>query len=442
MSRTATRSLITRKHLSPFFFNASPPHDVSTGYGYTTSIGSTSKTANMTPEDGSPNTSHAELNNAPPNMPYSASPNPTMPVMNYVQTQAQAQAQAQVQAQIQMQAQMYANMHVHAREQAQWAAYYQWTTWQHFYHSQRMMQTGGPEHPVFAPAPNPFPFATVFNAEPQYFNAQAQPFLPGAYHPNQGQAQGTQQQAPASPIRKVPSSDRQKRDPKLMLPAPEPTSQYRIQAMGEPEAVDPPTPKLVILDLNGTLLYRPSRKQPTKMIGRPYLTQFLNYLFENFSVMVWSSARPDNVKALVDTGLGPLQDQLVARWARDTLGLSPQHYNMNVQCYKNLDLVWDSEVGKGFNQSNTILIDDSALKASAQPFNLLEIPEFTGESSPNDVLGEVAGYLELLRMQEDVSKFIFKTPFKANQTWSYNWELLGPALQTEGEELQPVTLGA
>ena len=239
-------------------------------------------------------------------------------------------------------------------------------------------------------------------------------------------------------------SNKKGKSNKIHLPAPTPTSAYLEQASLEPEVIDPATTKLVVLDLNGTLLHRPNHKQPKKMIGRPFLSQFLAYLFDNFSVMVWSSAQPVNVQALVETGLGEYADRLVARWARDTLGLDPKHYNLNVQVYKNLETVWKSEEiqqrmpgfesGARFDQRNTILIDDSSIKAAAQPHNLLEIPEFNGVNADgpvSDILSEVVGYLEVLKMQEDVSKFIHKTPFRANGDWKTDWAELGYAMSSE-----------
>ena len=118
---------------------------------------------------------------------------------------------------------------------------------------------------------------------------------------------------------------------------------------------------------------------------------------------------------------------------RDTFGLSATNFNQNVQVYKNLKLIWSRDqiqqhhpeyaAGKRFGQHNTVLIDDSALKANAQPHNLLEIPEFeaTPEQMEGDVLREVAGYLDVLRHQEDVSKYINKQPFKGDGRWNYNW---------------------
>ena len=233
-------------------------------------------------------------------------------------------------------------------------------------------------------------------------------------------------------------------DEKIMLPAPQPTDLYRDTAAEEPTVIDPAGHVLVILDLNGTVLFRPNKNAKT-MIARPYLKPFLQYLFQNFKVMVWSSARPDNVKSLVDQALErDLRSMLVATWARDTFGLSSKYYSQNVQVYKNLRLVWSRdqiqqhhpkyEAGERFGQHNTVLIDDSAMKASAQPYNLLEIPEFeaTPEQMEGDVLREVAGYLEILRHQGDISKFINKQPFKADGRWSYDW----PAESAGGGDLQ------
>ncbi|KAF2826083.1 HAD-like protein [Ophiobolus disseminans] len=233
-------------------------------------------------------------------------------------------------------------------------------------------------------------------------------------------------------------------DEKIMLPAPQPTDIYRDTASEEPTVIDPPGHVLVILDLNGTVLYRPNKNAKT-MIARPYLRPFLQYLFQNFKVMVWSSAKPENVKSLVDQALDKdLRSMLVGTWARDTFGLSSKYYAQNVQVYKNLRLVWSRDqiqqrhpeytAGERFGQHNTVLIDDSALKASAQPFNLLEIPEFeaTPEQMEGDVLREVAGYLEILRHQGDVSKFINKEPFRGDGRWGYDW----PAESAGGGDME------
>jgi hypothetical protein len=240
------------------------------------------------------------------------------------------------------------------------------------------------------------------------------------------------------------------RDPKIHLPAPLPPPHYFRIALGPCYVIEPPLKCLIVLDLNGTLIYRPSRKRPTHLIARPYLKPFLRFLFENFSVMVWSSARPENVKAIVDNVLDEeLRSMLVARWARNTFGLTTAHYSMNVQVYKDLTKIWNCEEiqmkhphyhsGDRFGQNNTILLDDSKIKADAQPHNLLEIPEFeaTPEQMKSDILREVAGYLQTARMQNNVSSFIRQNPFKGDGRWRYDWpDEVAAESETKGGEVE------
>ncbi|KAJ9641834.1 hypothetical protein H2199_005047 [Coniosporium tulheliwenetii] len=173
------------------------------------------------------------------------------------------------------------------------------------------------------------------------------------------------------------------------LPVPVPTQSYLDQASCEPKNLSTPQPMLFILDLNGTLLHRPNRKNPTKFVTRPFVTPFLNYLFAHFTVMVWSSARPENVSLMCAQLFTPAQRALlVAQWGRDRLGLSPQQYNNKVQVYKRLSQIWDDDDiarshpgyldGESWDQFNTVLLDDSHVKASSEPYNLVAIPEFVG----------------------------------------------------------------
>lgn len=104
--------------------------------------------------------------------------------------------------------------------------------------------------------------------------------------------------------------------------------------------------KLLVLDLNGTLLHRSPRaskggpRYPTPAQGgfrprlrsvhpRPYLPSFKSYIFhpstkEWLDVMVWSSAQPHSVDDMVNKCFHDERHHFVAVWARDTLGL-PQH---------------------------------------------------------------------------------------------------------------------
>lgn len=123
------------------------------------------------------------------------------------------------------------------------------------------------------------------------------------------------------------------------------------------------TPKLLVLDLNGALIYRAERKtgEKRKAYPRPYLSCFLEYLFlpepvtessttppdRPWEIFVWSSAQSNNVRAMVEVGFGMKwiegvweeefaekraerektgEGRLLGVWARDQLGLSSADY--------------------------------------------------------------------------------------------------------------------
>lgn len=206
---------------------------------------------------------------------------------------------------------------------------------------------------------------------------------------------------------------------------PNPTPSYLAQAALPPRPASKPQPLLVIIDLNGTLLHRPSPRAPSTFIERPRAREFLLECLDAFYVVIWSSARPDNVSKMVRQLLPePAQRaRVLATWGRDRFGLSAADYNQRTQCYKRLTSVWaDPGVaaahpmeGGRWGQENTVLIDDSVEKARSEPFNAVTIPEFTGRKGEKDeVLPLVQQYLYVLSMQADVSAFVRTHPFKAD----------------------------
>lgn len=204
---------------------------------------------------------------------------------------------------------------------------------------------------------------------------------------------------------------------------PEPSPQYLLQSMGPSYNTGILQPILLVIDLNGTILHRPSRATPTRFIERPYTPHFLHYVFSNFSVMVWSSARPENVSNMCKRLFTSSQRQhLVAEWGRDRLGLSETDYQRRVQAYKRLQIVWNDPVvqhahplatiGRYWDASNTILIDDSVEKARSELFNLLLVPEFDGRPENPDILRKVAEYLDVVKLQSHVAAFIRANPLR------------------------------
>ncbi|KAL5351596.1 hypothetical protein ACLOAV_003456 [Pseudogymnoascus australis] len=205
---------------------------------------------------------------------------------------------------------------------------------------------------------------------------------------------------------------------------PDPSPTYLERSLHTPEQASEPQHILLVLDLNGTILYRPDRRRPSHFLERQSTASFLDYIFSRFQVMVWSSARLENVRLMADKLFpGPRRQFLVAEWGRDRMGLTPEDFVRRVQVYKRLEKVWAEpsiqsrhplqETGATWGQSNTILIDDSLEKARSEPFNLVELPEFKGNSEPTDVLQHLTMYLDDILMQKDVSTYMRQNPFKA-----------------------------
>jgi hypothetical protein len=310
----------------------------------------------------------------------------------------------------------------------------------------------------FMPPPFFFP-NPVLQAPWGTFNG-IPPFLP--YPNTAGEFEGNIQnglQAPQSVNR-----------PRSKSPGPPPTAseQYVTQASLPPKQLPTPQPLLVILDLNGTLIYRKSRKFPPSFTKRANLTPFLDTLLKKYKVMIWSSSQPHTVKAICQQLFPPDKRRaLVVEWGRDMLGLSRSQYEAKTQVYKKLETVWASEAvqasypgkqdnnsnnnnnaeakenqptkkkrrkrknkdkkgeqpqteaqvqpsqlqpGHRWDQTNTILLDDSNLKALSEPWNILEIPEFTLPPTPGvdeaAIFPDVLRRLAALARHDDVSKVL------------------------------------
>ena len=215
--------------------------------------------------------------------------------------------------------------------------------------------------------------------------------------------------------------------------APDPptaTAEYLAQASQAASPTQTAQPLLVILDLNGTLIHGRNRKFPPKFTRRSLLDKFLATLLLKHKVMVWSSSQPKTVKAICQQLFSPMQRKaLLAEWGRDKLNLTSSQYKSKVQVYKTLETVWkdqavqsrypksilENETDSGnvksrWDQSNTVLLDDSKLKALSEPFNIIELPEYEGFETPGQdgetIFPKVLSRLEMLSRHDDVSKVL------------------------------------
>ncbi|RMZ83758.1 hypothetical protein DV738_g1045, partial [Chaetothyriales sp. CBS 135597] len=183
--------------------------------------------------------------------------------------------------------------------------------------------------------------------------------------------------------------------------APNPSKAYIEHVRAPPTRLAQPRKLLVLLDLNGTLLYRPrigkTGRRGREHILRPGARELISYLFDNHAVMVFTSATRRNAEACVASllqHLAPAQrSQLIGIQTREQLGLTPAQFNAKVQVYKPLEPVWRLKAVqasakrhgvRAWDVTNTVLLDDSAEKARANPHNLLQVPEFTLDDDNNN----------------------------------------------------------
>ena len=217
---------------------------------------------------------------------------------------------------------------------------------------------------------------------------------------------------------------------------PEPSAAYLAQARQDWQTLDTSKPRqlLVVLDLNGTLLHRIARGGYA-FAARPKVKEFLQYLLHNHKVMVWSSAKPENVQGMCKQLFTEteLQTKLVAIWARDTLRIPAHAYNSKVQVYKRLSWVWQNKAIEAhhpdmmngyWDQSNTVLIDDSVEKGASEPHNMICLEKFEDrqDQKKSDVLGQVVKYLEVLKWEGDVSAYMESLPFAYEKGEKFDWE--------------------
>ena len=185
--------------------------------------------------------------------------------------------------------------------------------------------------------------------------------------------------------------------------------------------------------------------RPREFRIRPGVPILLDYLFNSHVVMVYSSARPENVEAMVNALFKEKHaKKIIAIWGRDKLELTPAQYNEKVQVYKKLERVWaDAQIqatsvsGQRWSQANTVLVDDSHLKALSQPHNLIEVPEFGKNHNLNktdrrrelEIVASIRAKLEELKWSHDVSRHILR------------WQT-GQIEPPRGTKLSPLPKGA
>lgn len=118
---------------------------------------------------------------------------------------------------------------------------------------------------------------------------------------------------------------------------------------------------------------------------RPYLQEFLDYLFENFNVSIWTAASKDYALFIIDKFI-------INRYHPDRkldfiffsyhCDISKSHTDRS----KDLSILWDIYKLDGYNRDNTFILDDYDEVYDTQPERCIISPpfEFREEGSEND----------------------------------------------------------
>ncbi|KII90450.1 hypothetical protein PLICRDRAFT_52190 [Plicaturopsis crispa FD-325 SS-3] len=234
-----------------------------------------------------------------------------------------------------------------------------------------------------------------------------------------------------------------------------PSPTYLATSLQKSTPLSSPTDlrKLLIMDLNGTLVIRLTSNGKRVAKPRAYMPSFRRYIFapqtrEWLDAMVWSSAQPRNVSDMVEKSFGALKEQLLAVWGRDTLGLSEHDYNRKIQTTKDLTTPWTklplSTEGGSSSQAHsaltTLLLDDTPLKAFLQPYNHICIKEYDTALRKNDLwVHEEGVWIEEEDSKEKTRRSLYEVHVKeaSNKKRKRGKKIIPPQLSPLRKLLDP-----
>ncbi|XWS41006.1 hypothetical protein CRYUN_Cryun17cG0044000 [Craigia yunnanensis] len=212
--------------------------------------------------------------------------------------------------------------------------------------------------------------------------------------------------------------------------------------------------KLLVLDLNGLLVdivYRPPKNYTADaniagraIFKRSFCDDFLRFCSERFEVGIWSSRKMETLERFIDFLMGDMKHKLLFCWDSSyctaTRFITPGH-RYKPLVFKELRKIWgkhdlDLPWEKGYyNESNTLLIDDSPYKALLNPSHTAIFPhsfKFGMNDNSLGAGGDLRVYLERLASAENVQNFIEQNPFGqiAITERSHDWGFYSQVINT------------
>ncbi|XP_044467887.1 ubiquitin-like domain-containing CTD phosphatase 1 [Mangifera indica] len=206
--------------------------------------------------------------------------------------------------------------------------------------------------------------------------------------------------------------------------------------------------KLLVLDLNGLLadIVSPPPKNwkadinisKRAVFKRPFCIDFLRFCFERFEVGVWSSRSKKNVERVVDFLIGDMKHKLLFCWDQSrctATQLSTLENKHKALVFKELRKIWERKDPnlpwkRGYyNETNTLLLDDSPYKALLNPPYTAIFPcSYKFQDKSDNSLGaggDLRVYLEGLAEVENIQKFVEQHPFgqsaitEKSESWDF-----------------------
>ena len=148
------------------------------------------------------------------------------------------------------------------------------------------------------------------------------------------------------------------------------------------------------------------------VVTRPYLQEFLDYLFENFNVVIWTAATKDYALYIIEhIIIGGNKDRKIdfiffsyhCDWSR----------KMN-KYTKKLCMMWDKYKIPGYTSKNTVIIDDYKEDVhKCQPNNCIIAPpfEFMKDKHENDTfLKDLIKELDNMKLRIEKGESDLTTP--------------------------------
>jgi TFIIF-interacting CTD phosphatase-like protein len=127
---------------------------------------------------------------------------------------------------------------------------------------------------------------------------------------------------------------------------------------------------------------------------RPHLQEFLDYIFKNFNVSVWTAASRDY-------GLYIVENFILTKPERHIdFFFYSYHCNFCMKTenkLKPLNVLWDTFGLINYNQNNTMIIDDNWDVYKTQPKNTFMIKEFKYDDPDSEKDDELAKLIVLLK---------------------------------------------